>query len=136
MSWNNSIRMIGNNHRFLHEAMICRQCEAAVAAAFRVPLTAIRSASRCCAEAAFARASAMYLAHVGFSLSGATTGRSFGRYHSTIDHACRRVEAKRSDDMGYSRALACLELALTSQVNRIMRDAQSCNEINELAYTA
>lgn len=128
MSWTSSVRTSGNGHRLLHEAMICRQCEAAVASAFRVPLAAVRSASRNRAEAAFARAGAIYLARVAFNLSGSTTGRSFGRHHSTIDHACRRVEARRSNDSGYSRALACLEYALTSHVRRILQDISSCCE--------
>lgn len=45
MFWNYSVRMNNNNHRLLYEAMICRQCEAAAAAAFRVPLAAVRSHS-------------------------------------------------------------------------------------------
>jgi chromosomal replication initiation ATPase DnaA len=81
--------------------------EAAVAAAFMVPLGRVRARSRG-AEVAFARQVAMYLAHVGFGMSLKATARLFHRDRRTAAHACRRVEERR-DDPAIDRQLHMLE---------------------------
>jgi len=85
--------------------------DAAVAAAFTVPLGELRANTRRRASVALARQSAMYLAHVAFGLSFTEVGRAFGRDRTTAAHACRRIEDRRAD-RGLDTALAELEHAL------------------------
>jgi len=67
------------------------------AAAFAVRAGEIRARTRRCAEAAFARQAAMYLAHIGFGLSYREAGRLFGRGRTTAAHACQVMEDRRDD---------------------------------------
>lgn len=90
---------------------VCRFIETLVSAALGASLAELRGASRGRAPAAFARQTAMYLAHVHFGLSLAQVGRNFGRDRTTVSHACARVEDSR-DDPKFERVLACLEAAL------------------------
>jgi chromosomal replication initiation ATPase DnaA len=69
----------------------------ATAVAFAVPLTELVAASRGERSVAFARQSAMYLAHVTFGLSYSEIGEVFGRDRTTAAHACRLVEDRRED---------------------------------------
>jgi len=85
--------------------------DAAVAAAFIVPLGELRANTRRQAPVALARQSAMYLAHVAFGLSFSEVGRAFGRDRTTAAYACRRIEDRRAD-RGLDTALAELEHAL------------------------
>jgi len=78
-------------------ARLCRLAEAAAAAAFAVPLAALRAPTRRCAGIAFARQSAIYLAHVALGQDLAAVAAAFGRHRSTAMHACRRVEERRDD---------------------------------------
>ena len=78
-------------------ACICWLLESATAAAFGVPVDELRAPSRRSADAAFARQSAMYLAHVTLGLSYSATGLLFHRDRTTAAHACRRVEDRRDD---------------------------------------
>ena len=71
--------------------------EAAIAAAFAVPVKELRMATRGAASIAFARQSAMYLAHVALGLSYSDVGRIFERDRTTAAHACRLVEERRED---------------------------------------
>lgn len=71
--------------------------EAAIAAAFAVPVQELRMATRGAASIAFARQSAMYLAHVALGLSYSDVGRIFERDRTTAAHACRLVEERRED---------------------------------------
>ena len=90
---------------------IARNCwlmEEAVAAAFAVPADELRAASRRAAGAAFARQSAMYLAHVAMGLSFCAVGRIFHRHRTTAAHACLLVEQRR-DDPDIDRLLDMLE---------------------------
>jgi hypothetical protein len=89
----------------------CRFIEITVAAALGIELAELRARSRGRADAAFARQTAMYLAHVHFGLSLSEVGRTFGRDRTTVSHACARVEDSR-DDPTFDRVLACLESAL------------------------
>jgi hypothetical protein len=89
-------------------ARICWLMEAAVAAAFAVPVNDLRAPLRCTAEVAFARQSAMYLAHVALGLPCNTVGRVFHRDRTTAAHACQLVEQRR-DDPATDRLLDMLE---------------------------
>jgi chromosomal replication initiation ATPase DnaA len=81
---------------------------AAVAAAFIVPIGELRATTRRPKDVAFARQSAMYLAHVAFGLSYTDVGRAFDRDRTTAAHACRLVEDRRVDP-GLDARLASLE---------------------------
>jgi chromosomal replication initiation ATPase DnaA len=87
---------------------ICRLLQSATAAAFGVPLEEIRASSRRAAEVAFARQSAMYLAHVALGLSYSAVGVLFHRDRTTAAYACRLVEDRR-DDPTIDRLLQRLE---------------------------
>jgi len=69
--------------------------EEAAAAMFEVPAKKLRARSRGCAQVAFARQSAMYLAHVALGLSYSDVGKLFGRDRTTAAHACQLVEDRR-----------------------------------------
>jgi len=76
---------------------LCRLTQAAAAAAFGVPPAELRAPSRRSATVAFARQSAIYLAHVTLGLDIATVARAFGRDRSTAVHACHLIEDRRED---------------------------------------
>ncbi len=90
---------------------VCRFIETLVSGALGASLAELRDRNRGCASAAFARQTAMYLAHVHFGLSLSRVGRNFGRDRTTVAHACACVEDSR-DDANFDRVLACLEAAL------------------------
>lgn len=90
------------------KARVCWLVEAAVAATFAVPVDEVRAPSRCRADVAFARQTAMYLAHVVLGLSYSAIGRLFQRDRTTAAHACRLVEERR-DDPAIDRLLYMLE---------------------------
>jgi chromosomal replication initiation ATPase DnaA len=85
--------------------------ESAIAAAFAVPVHELRLSRRGAAPVAFARQSAMYLAHVVLGLSYSDVGRTFGRDRTTAAHACRLVEERREDPR-VDATLGALEQAL------------------------
>jgi len=87
---------------------ICLLLEAAVAATFGVPPAELRAPSRCRADVAFARQTAMYLAHVALGQSCSAVGRLFERDRTTAAHACRLIEARR-DNPAIDRQLSTLE---------------------------
>ena len=89
-------------------ARLCHLMEAAVAAAFAVPLAELRAPTRRSPGVAFARQSAMYLCHVVLGLDYTAIARSFGRDRTTAAHACRLVEERR-DDPAIERMLGSLE---------------------------
>ena len=89
-------------------ARVCRLMEAAIAAAFAVPLAELRASSRRAQTVAFARQSAMYLAHVVLGLNYSATGTLFNRDRTTAAHACQVVEDRR-DDPAIDRLLYKLE---------------------------
>jgi hypothetical protein len=82
--------------------------EAAVAAAFAVPVDELRAPSRRSACVALARQSAMYLARVALELDYRTIGLMFRRDRTTAAHAVRLVERCR-DDPAIDRLLFALE---------------------------
>jgi hypothetical protein len=77
-------------------AAFCRLTEEQVAADYGVAVADLRQRSRR-AAAAFARQSAMYLAHVVYGASFTRVGALFGRDRTTVAHACRLVEDRRED---------------------------------------
>jgi chromosomal replication initiation ATPase DnaA len=83
---------------------------AATAAAFALPLGELVAPTRRSPYAAFARQSAMYLAHVVFGLSFTEIGRGFDRDRTTAAHACRLVEDRR-DDPAVDSVMSSLESA-------------------------
>ena len=99
---------------------LCDVVALATAAAFAVPVGELISATRRTAYVAFARQSAMYLAHVAFEISYSDVGRCFGRDRTTAAYACSLVEDRREDPAVDSvlaslenacRALSCRPLA-------------------------
>jgi chromosomal replication initiation ATPase DnaA len=89
----------------------CRFIETLVSTALGVSVAELRAEKRGRASAAFARQTAMYLAHVHLGLSLSQVGESFGRDRTTVAHACACVEDCR-DDPKFERILSCLESAL------------------------
>ncbi len=89
----------------------CRFVEALVGVAFGVELADMRRRSRGRAPAAFARQTAMYLAHVHLGLSLERVGEHFRRHRTTVAHACRHVENSR-DTSRLEPVLAYLEAVL------------------------
>jgi hypothetical protein len=63
------------------------------------------------AQSALARQAAMYLAHVGFSLSLTQVGLLFDRDRTTVAHACALIEDRR-ENSDFDRALELLERAV------------------------
>jgi len=90
---------------------LCRSIESVVSTALGIGPAEIRAEQRGRAAAAFARQTAMYLAHVHFGLTLSQVGRNFGRDRTTVAHACARIEDCR-DDPKVESVLACLEAAL------------------------
>jgi len=87
---------------------LCDVVTLATAAAFALPVGEIIASSRRSAYVAFARQSAMYLAHVTFGLSYSEVARAFGRDRTTAAHACQLIEDRR-DDPGVDAVLGLLE---------------------------
>jgi chromosomal replication initiation ATPase DnaA len=88
-----------------------------VAAVFGLPPAALSASSRGDAEIAFARQTAMYLAHVACGASYSDIGRAFGRDRTTAAHACRVVEERR-DDPRVEAVVQRLERLLAAEVRR------------------
>jgi hypothetical protein len=82
--------------------------EQAVETVFGVETCQLQMAQRGPARVALARQTAMYLAHVGLSLSFTDVGILFQRDRTTVAHACAVIEDRR-DDPHFDRALELLE---------------------------
>jgi chromosomal replication initiation ATPase DnaA len=102
---------------------ICRLLETAAAAAFGVPVDALRAPTRGKADAALARQSAMYLAHVTLGLNYSAIGALFHRDRTTAAHACQRIEDRR-DDPALDDLLQTLEQICEQFARRIRPHAQ------------
>ncbi len=89
----------------------CRFVEALVGASLGVDVGELRRPSRGQARIAFARQTAMYLAHVHLGFSLERVGEHFGRDRTTVAHACKRIEDSR-DRPGFDGVLVHLEAAL------------------------
>ena len=87
---------------------LCDVAALATAAAFAVPVDELISTSRRTAYVAFARQSAMYLAHVTFGLNYSEVARAFGRDRTTAAHARQLIEDRR-DDPAVDAVLGSLE---------------------------
>ncbi|MEX0752403.1 MAG: helix-turn-helix domain-containing protein [Xanthobacteraceae bacterium] len=103
-------------HR-LSPQSLCGTVETAVAATFAVPPAHLRAKTRGVFLVAFARQSAMYLAHVVFGLSFTQVGRYFGRDRTTAAHAARLIEERR-DDPAIDALLGALETACRALSDR------------------
>ncbi len=88
---------------------ICWLLESATAAAFGVSVDELRAPSRRAADVAFARQSAMYLAHVTLGLRYNAVGALFHRDRTTAAYACQLVEDRR-DDPALDMLLQTLEV--------------------------
>ena len=100
-------------------ASVCRFAERLAASSLGVDVDGMRSAERGNARVAFARHTAMYLAHIHLGLSFSAIGRAFGRDRTTVAHACARIEDRREDPR-IDRILDCLEAALDLWRQRIL----------------
>lgn len=78
---------------------------------FAVPTWELHLARRGRAQAALARQTAMYLAHVACGLTLTEVGALFERDRTTVAHACAVVEDRR-DNADFDRALELLERAV------------------------
>lgn len=92
---------------------LCDLVMVTTAWAFAVPVGELTATSRRPPSVAFARQSAMYLAHITLGLSYSEIGRAFGRDRTTAAHACRLVEERR-DDPAIDAMLASLESACST----------------------
>lgn len=102
---------------------LCDLAAIATAAAFALPVAELRAATRRTPYVAFARQSAMYLAHVSFGLRYGDVGAAFGRDRTTAARACRLVEDRR-DDPAIDGLLASLECACGALRRRLVAPVQ------------
>lgn len=82
--------------------------EQTAAHAFDIEPELLSLPSRGRARIALARQAAMYVAHVGLSLSLTQVGQLFDRDRTTVAHACTIVEQRR-DDVAFDRAITLVE---------------------------
>jgi hypothetical protein len=102
---------------------LCDVVALATAAAFAVPVGELIATTRRTADIAFARQSAMYLAHVSFGLTYSEVARGFGRDRTTAAHACRLIEERR-DDPAVEAVLGSLEHACATLRIRLSAPVQ------------
>lgn len=95
---------------------LCDLVIIATAAAFSLPADELRAKTRRAPDAAFARQTAMYLAHVNLGLGFREVGVAFRRDRTTVMRACALVEERRDDPVvdallgsleGFCSALRC-----------------------------
>jgi hypothetical protein len=103
---------------------LCDVVTMATAAAFAVPVGEMIASSRRSRYVAFARQSAMYLAHVTFGLSYSEIARGFGRDRTTAAYACQLIEERR-DDPTIDALLGSLEDACGTLRRRLAAPVQS-----------
>ena len=102
---------------------LCEVVALATAAAFAVPVGALNASSRRSPYVAFARQSAMYLAHVAFGLNYSEVARAFGRDRTTAAYACQLIEQRR-DDPTIDALLGSLEDACCTLRRRLSAPVQ------------
>ena len=102
---------------------LCDAAALATASAFAVPVGELHAMTRGAPYVAFARQSAMYLAHVAFGVTYSEVGRCFGRDRTTASHACRLIEERR-DDPAVDAVLASLEHACGALRRRLSAPVQ------------
>ena len=103
---------------------LCDLAALATAAAFAVPVGELIAGTRRKNNIAFARQSAMYLAHVAFGLNYSAIGHAFGRDRTTAAHACRLIEDRR-DDPAVDAILSPLEHACGALRRRLSAQQDS-----------
>jgi len=103
---------------------LCDVVTVATAAAFAVPVGELISTTRRSAYVAFARQSAMYLAHVTFGLNYTEVARAFRRDRTTAAHACQLIEERR-DDPAVDAVLGSLENACGLLRRRLSAEIQT-----------
>ena len=77
----------------------------------RIPIRLLVHVSRCQADTARARQTAMYLAHIAKGISLTAIGEAFGRDRTTVSYACSLIEDLR-DDRQFDEELDRLEALL------------------------
>lgn len=92
---------------------LCRWVTSFVATDFGLDPALLTGPTRGAPRTAFARQTAMYLAHVCFGLSYEVIGQVFGRDRTTVSHACGVIEDRR-DDIWVDCRMAALELICRS----------------------
>jgi hypothetical protein len=113
LAWPAGSRPCGRTSDRISDHRKQRACELVAiltAAAFAIPQGEVAAATRRTPYVAFARQSAMYLAHVVLGLTYTEIGRAFGRDRTTAAHACRLIEERR-DDPAVDAVLSALESA-------------------------
>lgn len=85
------------------------------AEAFEVSERELLCATRSKAHVAFARQTAMYLAHVVCGLSVAEVAKAFERNRTTVAHACNVIEDRRDERM-FDYTLERMEEALDAAI--------------------
>ena len=102
---------------------LCDTAALATAAAFALPVGELLAPTRRSSYVAFARQSAMYLAHVAFGVSLSQVARAFGRDRTTAAYACQTVEDRR-DDPAVDAVLSSLESACGNLRRRLTAPVQ------------
>ncbi len=107
----------------LRHAALARLAEVTVAAVSHVSASKLRSPRRGRRPIAFARQTAMYLAHVVFGLTLTRVGICFGRDRTTVRHACALIEDRR-DDPALEFGLSALEAGLRALTGSLAAEAE------------
>jgi len=102
---------------------LCRLVAVTTAAAFAIPFGELTATTRRTPYIAFARQSAMYLAHVACGLTYSEVGRAFGRDRTTAAYACQLIEDRR-DDPAVDAVLGSLESACGTLHRRLVAPVQ------------
>lgn len=108
-NWMHLPAQTGDTDRVTRNKVIVREfLMRTVAGVFEIDSTLILLPTRGRAAIALARQVAMYLAHVGCSLSLTQVGELFERDRTTVAYACHVVEERREDEE-FDRAVELLE---------------------------
>lgn len=99
---------VGPLYPITRERVPAERVESVVAEALDVPETALLSSQRN-ARLVFARQVSMYLMRKQIGLAFAAIGERYGRDHTTVLHAVRAIEARRSCDPEVRRLVSNLE---------------------------
>lgn len=92
-----------------------------VAKTYGTPVGALYAGQRMSASTAWARQTAMYLAHVLLGANFTEIGHWFGRDRTTVAHACRVVEERR-EAAAVDRTLTALETAIRAQQAKTLQE--------------
>lgn len=95
--------------------MRIRSIQQAVADRYGISFSDLMSPTRCKPHIARARQIAMYLARRETDCSLPRIAQAFRRHHTTVMHACRLVEAMRSEDTKVAKDLIVLSYRLRAR---------------------